>query len=324
METIKSYLEGMFASLPSTPEVVKAKYELFQMMEDKYNELIADGKNDNEAVGIVISEFGNLDELADDLGIKDVKAEFEMNDCRMIVRDEADGFIATNRKKSLLLSFGIFLCIICVCFPIIGELAFKNDVFAIGGMFLSIAIGVVCIVMGNVSVNPFRYIFEEATRLDYATNKYVMAERERSLTGHTLRLTIGIIICVLCWLPAALSEELSAAEMIIEGLAPALLFVLVGIGVFLIVQTNVEYGAYDKLLALNGEGKIKKSDNRDVPDYDNKVVDVVMHIYWPTITCIYLVWSFLTFAWFMTWIIWPVASVIFGALKVCFRDREQG
>lgn len=40
------------------------------MMEDKYNELISEGKSDNEAIGIVISEFGNLDELADSLGIK--------------------------------------------------------------------------------------------------------------------------------------------------------------------------------------------------------------------------------------------------------------
>ena len=65
METIKNYLENMFSHLPNTPEVQKAKYELYQMMEDKYNELISEGKSDNEAIGIVISEFGNLDELAD-------------------------------------------------------------------------------------------------------------------------------------------------------------------------------------------------------------------------------------------------------------------
>lgn len=60
METIKNYLENMFSHLPNTPEVQKAKYELYQMMEDKYNELISEGKSDNEAIGIVISEFGNL------------------------------------------------------------------------------------------------------------------------------------------------------------------------------------------------------------------------------------------------------------------------
>ena len=60
METIKSYLEAMFANMPNTPEVKKAKDELFSMMEDKYNELIADGVNENTAVGTVISEFGFL------------------------------------------------------------------------------------------------------------------------------------------------------------------------------------------------------------------------------------------------------------------------
>ena len=49
METIKNYLENMFSHLPNTPEVLKAKYELYQMMEDKYNELISEGKSDNEA-----------------------------------------------------------------------------------------------------------------------------------------------------------------------------------------------------------------------------------------------------------------------------------
>ena len=36
METIRNYLETMFSSLPHTPEVLRAKNELWQMMEDKY------------------------------------------------------------------------------------------------------------------------------------------------------------------------------------------------------------------------------------------------------------------------------------------------
>ena len=35
MDTIKSYLETMFANLPATAEVLKAKDELWGMMEDK-------------------------------------------------------------------------------------------------------------------------------------------------------------------------------------------------------------------------------------------------------------------------------------------------
>lgn len=70
MEAIRNYLETMFLNLPNTPEVYKAKNELWQMMEDKYTELKNEGKSENEAVGTVIAEFGNLDELAEDLGFK--------------------------------------------------------------------------------------------------------------------------------------------------------------------------------------------------------------------------------------------------------------
>ena len=48
METIRDYLNNMFSKYPSTPEILRAKNELGQMMEDKYNELIAEGKNKNE------------------------------------------------------------------------------------------------------------------------------------------------------------------------------------------------------------------------------------------------------------------------------------
>ena len=48
METIRNYLETMFLKLPNTPEVYKAKNELWQMMEDKYTELKEEGKSENE------------------------------------------------------------------------------------------------------------------------------------------------------------------------------------------------------------------------------------------------------------------------------------
>ena len=103
METIRNYLETMFMQLPDTPEVRRAKKELGQMMEDKYNELTADGMSTNEAVGIVISEFGNLDELAESLGIQrfmgqqveqgkifEESVEMNLEDARFILEKNMD------------------------------------------------------------------------------------------------------------------------------------------------------------------------------------------------------------------------------------------
>ena len=69
MDVINAYLETMFSPYPQTPRLLEAKEDLRGMMEDAYNEAIAAGRSNNEAVGKIITEFGNLDELAPVLGI---------------------------------------------------------------------------------------------------------------------------------------------------------------------------------------------------------------------------------------------------------------
>ena len=59
METIRNYLNAMFAGLPDTPEVRRAYEELAEMMEDKYTEMIAEGSSEQEAIGTVISDTGH-------------------------------------------------------------------------------------------------------------------------------------------------------------------------------------------------------------------------------------------------------------------------
>lgn len=71
METIKYYLDSMFKGLGNSAKVFKAKEELLTMMEDKYQELINEGVSETTAIGQVISEFGDLNEVAETLGISE-------------------------------------------------------------------------------------------------------------------------------------------------------------------------------------------------------------------------------------------------------------
>ncbi len=70
MDTLTNYLNTMFAVLPDTEDVRQAKAELLQMMEDRYTDLLSEGKSVNEAVGTVITEFGSIDEIAKALGLE--------------------------------------------------------------------------------------------------------------------------------------------------------------------------------------------------------------------------------------------------------------
>ena len=47
----------------------------------------------------------------------------------------------------------------------------------------------------------------------------------------------------------------------------------------------------------------------------NKKAGVWDGIYWAIITAIYFGWSFTTMRWEMTWIVWPIAGVVFAAYR---------
>ena len=81
METINTYLENIFFNFPKNKKTLKVKKELFSMMEDKYNELKYSGKTENEAIGIVISEFGSVDEL-----LEDIKQTFPHNNKTSLIK----------------------------------------------------------------------------------------------------------------------------------------------------------------------------------------------------------------------------------------------
>lgn len=118
MEAIREYLSNMFMNLPETPQVLRAKAELMEMMEDKYEELIAEGMSEKEAVGTVISEFGNLDELAEELGIGDfMKKEEEPQEKKSRHADrrwgpeEAKKYVAFAKTHARYIALGVMFCI---------------------------------------------------------------------------------------------------------------------------------------------------------------------------------------------------------------------
>lgn len=67
MDQIREYVEAMFRSLPKTEGVVKSKIQIIDTMEQKYESLIREGKSSNEALGTVILEFGDIEELRGEL-----------------------------------------------------------------------------------------------------------------------------------------------------------------------------------------------------------------------------------------------------------------
>ena len=61
MEKLGVFVENMFLSLPDTPETREARVHILEGMTDRYEALLVQGKNENEAFGIVAGEFGSME-----------------------------------------------------------------------------------------------------------------------------------------------------------------------------------------------------------------------------------------------------------------------
>lgn len=335
METIQTYLENMFRTLPATAEVLRAKDELYQMMEDKYLELKKEGKSENEAIGIVISEFGNLNEIAEDLGIKNVitlKKEHKESG-KLLSLEEIKLYLKKKKTSSFFLAFGVLLCIVSCIGPIIGDAianranTFSDGLQAIGviAMFLCIAIAVGCFVYSDAMLQKWKTWKSEPCSISEETASSIKTEYETVQMKYTLLLTLGIALCILCSAPAILIDTMNPSYFW-ENMSGAFVLLFIGFGVFFIVFSQNQKSAYSKILKLNGTmdtAYFSAQKHNTTVAYKNPIVNAVMSLYWATITCIYLCWSFLTFDWHISWIIWPVAALVYSFLKLLFQSNKE-
>lgn len=318
METIKSYLDAMFANLPNTNEVKKAKAELLEMMEDKYNELKAEGKTDNEAVGTVISEFGNLDELASELGlekeVEETKEREENTKARFLTKEEVIAYLSSRAKSAFLVALGVFLCITSVICPILFGTRLENA--GVSFMFVFIAVAVALFIISAMKSSKWSYIKDEACKIDMTTTDYVKERKRNFETINTICTSVGVMCFILSVVPAIVIDD--------DIISPALLFLIVGIGVFLIVYASTINGSFTTILNLNDEATMSGEYARaSSVKYTSKKAEIILETYKTTVVCLYLIISFLTFRWEITWIIFPIAYLINKILKLNFIDEED-
>ncbi len=70
MEVVREYLDICFDPYRMTEELSVLKEELLANAEDRYNELIAEGKDENEASDLVIASLGDIDAMLKEMNAK--------------------------------------------------------------------------------------------------------------------------------------------------------------------------------------------------------------------------------------------------------------
>ena len=154
-------------------------------------------------------------------------------------------------------------------------------------------------------LEAYEFLEKEPLELAYGVSGIIKKQKDSYASAHAISLVAGVTMCILSMIPLFIAVAMSE-----DGMAPVvgmlLLFVLVAVGVFLLVRTCYIQGAFQRLLEEEDFTREKKQ--------ENKRTEPLALIYWCVVIAIYLAISFYTMSWTRSWIIWPVAAVLYGAV----------
>lgn len=333
MNVIIAYLETMFTPYPKTPRLLEAKAELQAMMEDAYSNLTADGMSENEAIGKVITDFGNLDELAPVLGITSELAPVAAMaqgspqpggpttpQYPPVTLDEAQGFAEAQRRTRFRLSIAVSLFVLAaapiITLPsaaqakLIGIDQNTATIVSLLMLFLLVAVGVVMIIGLSREFAPYNRLREGKFARNPAVTTWAQSLAEKHERGRILALQLAVVCWVLSAAPLlllTLITQNSPLQGVWSTVGVALTLAMVALGLLILLPATWAHTVAETL--TQGAGFTGES-----TESERSVVGVIASFYWPLLTAIYLGWSFIGNAWGDSWIIWPIGAVLFGAI----------
>ena len=237
---------------------------------------------------------------------------------RKVSMEEANSFLAENRKRSVRTSVGVALCIICTV-PVIlaDQLAGSDsvaDIIGIPLMFILIAAAVALFIISGQKMKPYDYLINEGIDTEYGVSGMVKEKKNAFEHKYIISIISGVVMFILSFIPVILFDEILPDTAFSDVIGCTIFIIMVAGGVFLIVRANIIMGGYRKLLEEDGFTRKRKT--------SAKANSAVMSIYWCIVTAGYLGWSFITFDWGRTWIVWPVAAVLSPVVNILFSNKK--
>lgn len=131
-EDLRAYIDKLFADAPNSRKVLDLKEELLSDLTAKYDDLIAQGRSEEDAFKIAVGSIGDVNEL-----IKGIENDKIYN----YARQESD-----RRRSALFVSTAVALYIIAIIFPIL-----LQNAYGAVGMFCVAAVATALLIFNAMS-----------------------------------------------------------------------------------------------------------------------------------------------------------------------------
>ncbi len=266
-----------------------------------------------------ILKMSELFGVSTDFLLKDEKetgeylGETETPEERTVGAEEANEYMDIIRGISSKIAFAVLMFILSpVClieFAGLAEAGYMAEnlsgALGLGILLILVAAGVGICIYNSMKTKKYDFLTSESFSLSYGVSG-IVEKRKQEFSGIFRRnLVVGVVLCIIGVIPLVTVGAFFQKDLIAVTCVCVMLIVI-SIGVRLIVSAAIIEGSFDRLLQ---QGDYTR-ENKEA----EKKLSPLSGCYWLIVTAIYLAVSFCLDRWDKTWIIWPVAGVLFGAI----------
>lgn len=250
---------------------------------------------------------------------------------RILRTEEIQEYRAVCFKASKAIAFGVTLCIVGVILNLAMEryTSYALDTIA---LLLCVAPAVILFILSGMKLDNYNYLKKEPFQVSEVNRTQLKEEYEKYSHTFMIRITTGVVLCIIAVIAYQIVEAFEKYNHELEfnqslhfdmGELPTIVFLIfVAIAVYLFVSSGMRKEYYDILLQQNDFNDIKKQNRNE----KNPLLAAVAGTYWCLVTAGFLAYSFITEDWGRSWIVWPVAGCIFGAIStilVFYTDKAK-
>lgn len=265
--------------------------------------------------------------LRDDMDMDfDDEPEFDEDDgpyVRRVGSDEAWEYLEAGKGFAARIAAGTALCIVSPILLIILAGIAENGIIPIPealaagvgvvALLVFVAVAVVIFIVTGMQMKRFEYLKTEPFQLDAEAVAMVAGQKQSFESRFIVGLASGVAMIILSVVPVIVAGVAGAPIMIVL-LCTGFLLAFVAAAVFMIICMGMRYSNYSQLLQ-EGEFSV---DSKQA----NKRAEAFGGVFWPLMVAIYLCYSFFTHNWHISWLIWPVAGVIFASITSALKLKK--
>lgn len=269
-----------------------------------------------------ILQLSEIFEVSTDYLLKDAneKADYvpgnpDETSVKKVTMEEAQKFIKARMEASVKIAMGVALCILAPI-PLLllnglveDSMTWLSPGLADGIGFTLLLILVACavaiLILNGMQLGKFEYLENEEFELGYGIFGMVSERNEAEAPAFTKSVAAGVVLCIVGAVPLLLVDAFTDREFWTMAALSFLLIMIAG-GVYLFVYSGIRKGTYEQLLQVGDYTPENKA--------AGQIIGKIAPVYWCIFTAIYVGYSLLTFRWATSWIIWPVAGILFGAI----------